>query len=127
MHESLQCLTPDNYFTPGDKGYTFMGLAPGSGKLLWTTKHRLRALAMVATDGALFAAGVPDIVDPSDPLGALEGREGGLLLALDARSGEGLSQLKLAAPPVFDGMAAANGRLYLSTTDGKLLCLGAPR
>jgi hypothetical protein len=25
--------------------------------------------------------------------------------------------------PVFDGLSAANGRLYLSTLDGKVLCL----
>jgi hypothetical protein len=28
----------------------------------------------------------------------------------------------LDAPPVFDGMAAANGRLYVVTTDGKVAC-----
>jgi hypothetical protein len=29
-----------------------------------------------------------------------------------------------AAAPVFDGMAAAGGRLYLSTVDGAVVCLG---
>jgi hypothetical protein len=73
-------------------------LEPTSGKVLWTKKHRLRALAMVATEGLLFAAGMPDLVDPGDPLGVFEGRKGGLLLALDARSGESIGELKLASP-----------------------------
>jgi hypothetical protein len=29
----------------------------------------------------------------------------------------------LSSPPVFDGMAAAGGRLYLSLMDGSILCL----
>jgi hypothetical protein len=27
--------------------------------------------------------------------------------------------------PVFDGLSAASGRLYVSLTDGRILCLGA--
>ena len=38
--------------------------------------------------------------------------------------GTKLSELKLDAPPVFDGMAAAGGKLYLSCLDGKLRCFG---
>ena len=39
--------------------------------------------------------------------------------------GTRLAEHPLDAPPVWDGMAAASGRLYLSTADGKVLCLGA--
>ena len=38
--------------------------------------------------------------------------------------GKTLATHKLASLPVFDGMAAAGGRLYVSTTDGRLRCLG---
>jgi hypothetical protein len=29
----------------------------------------------------------------------------------------------LDSPPIFDGMAAAYGRLYVSMTDGSLVCM----
>jgi hypothetical protein len=34
-----------------------------------------------------------------------------------------LAGMKLEAVPVFDGMIAAGGRLFLATTDGRVLCL----
>jgi len=36
---------------------------------------------------------------------------------------ETLAEYKLDSPPVFDGMTAANERLYISTRDGRLLCM----
>ena len=40
--------------------------------------------------------------------------------------GEELARLDLASPPVWDGMAVADGRLYMTTRDGKVVCMGAP-
>ena len=34
-------------------------------------------------------------------------------------------KLELAAPPVFDGLISANGRLYMALMDGTVLCLGS--
>ena len=56
---------------------------------------------------------------------AFAGRRGALLYAVSAADGAKLAERKLASMPIFDGMAAARGRLYLSTTDGRVLCLGA--
>ena len=50
---------------------------------------------------------------------------GGVLWAASASTGEKIAQCKLDAPPVWDGMAAAHGRLYLTTADGRVLCLAA--
>jgi hypothetical protein len=47
------------------------------------------------------------------------------LLAYAIEDGRLLSELKLPAPPVFDGMAVANGRLFVSTTDDRVVCLGS--
>jgi outer membrane protein assembly factor BamB len=47
----------------------------------------------------------------------------GRLLAYAAADGKKLAERDL-PPPVWDGMAAANGRLYVSTADGKVLALG---
>jgi outer membrane protein assembly factor BamB len=49
---------------------------------------------------------------------------GYLLWAFSATDGKKLSELKLPAKPAWDGMAAANGRLYVTTEDGKLRCFG---
>ncbi len=54
---------------------------------------------------------------------ALKGEIGGRLMAVDASSGETITELTLPAPPAWDAMAAAYGRLYLATMDGKVICL----
>jgi hypothetical protein len=55
---------------------------------------------------------------------ALRGKRGGQILAFAAGEGKMLAAFELGAMPTFDGMAAARGRLYLTTVDGKVLCLG---
>jgi hypothetical protein len=91
---------------------------------VWFKWVPIRIRAMVVTDSALFVAGPPDVLDPDDPMAAFEGRKGGLLWAVSRETGEKLSGHELGAPPVFDGMSAAGGRLYISTVDGNLICLG---
>lgn len=91
----------------------------------WVQNVPVRIRAMVQTANALFTAGPPDVCDPQDPTGPLEGRQGALLLAFDPRSGEKLFECPLETPPVFDGLVAARGRLFLSTTGGSLIALGA--
>ena len=46
--------------------------------------------------------------------------------AVDAASGETLTELELDSPPVHDGMIAASGKLFISTMDGKIVCFAAP-
>ena len=48
-------------------------------------------------------------------------------MAVAAADGKPLGQLKLDSVPAWDGMAAAGGKLFLSTADGKVLCLGPAR
>ena len=71
----------------------------------------------------LFLAGAPDIVDPRDPLGSFEGRKGGVLCAFSVTDGGKLSELNIDALPVWDGMAAAQGKLFLAMKDGSIRCL----
>lgn len=47
----------------------------------------------------------------------------GKLVALDLGEGKVLAERDV-PPPIWDGLAAASGRLYLSTADGKIVCLG---
>ena len=90
---------------------------------LWTLWVPVRVRAMVKTRDVLFAAGPPDVYDPDDPFAAFEGRKGAVLLAVSAGQGKKLAERKLDAPPVFDGMIASAGRLFVSLTDGTVACL----
>jgi outer membrane protein assembly factor BamB len=106
------------------KGAQKQNNASGTGKQYrWTGPLPVLARAMVLAGDTLFFAGPPDIFTSDDPLGAWEGRKGGMLLAVSAQDGKTLATCKLDSPPVFDGMAAANGRLYLATLDGRIVCL----
>lgn len=106
----------------------------------WSDDTSVQVNSMVLTENALFVAGPPDVEDEEqsakaldDPetekklaeqSAALEGRRGAFLAAVSPTDGQKLAAYRLDSMPVFDGMIAANRRLYLSTTDGKVLCLG---
>jgi hypothetical protein len=57
----------------------------------------------------------------------MAGEKGSLLWAVSAKDGEKLAENSLDALPVFDGMVAAGGRLYMATTDGAVLCFSGAR
>jgi hypothetical protein len=57
-------------------------------------------------------------------MAAWEGKSGGVLRAVSAKEGHNLSTYALETPPVWDGMAAANGRLFVSLTGGQVQCWG---
>jgi len=102
-------------------------------------KPDLLARAMVLADRTLFVAGPPDVVDEEEIWGrtleagvqaklhaqsdALAGQKGAMLWALSASDGERLAEYKLDHVPIMDGMSAANGRLYLATKNGRVLCM----
>ncbi|MEW6355141.1 MAG: PQQ-binding-like beta-propeller repeat protein [Planctomycetota bacterium] len=125
----------------------FIGAKPGILQLPFAVKHRwakevpITVRAMALADKTLFVAGPPDLLDEeeaakqlTDPkiqtafveqAAALDGKKGALLWAVSASDGARLAEQKLTAMPVFDSMIAAQGRLYLSTTGGQVICLGA--
>jgi hypothetical protein len=98
----------------------------------------LQAKAMVLAGDTLFVAGPPDIVDEEAAFYALDeeevrrklaeqsellrGREGGLLWAVSAGNGKRLAELKLDSIPTWDGMIASQGKLYMTTVDGEVVC-----
>ena len=109
----------------------------------WTTTMpilvRAMTLAPSSRAGApktLFLAGPRDVLDESargrslaggeklylKQEAAMLGKDGAVLWAVSAGDGMKLAEYKLPAPPVFDGMAAAAGRLYLATIDGAVQC-----
>jgi len=105
----------------------------------WSEPLPLLARGMVLAGEVLFVAGPPDVFayaseDTTDPYhiasakalreqeAALAGGRGGLLVTVSAQTGKQLARYELDAPPAWDGMAAAGGRLFLSTSDGKVVC-----
>jgi outer membrane protein assembly factor BamB len=106
----------------------------------WTTDVPIFARAMVLAGETLFIAGPADLIDEpqifrqigspqirpklAEQTAALEGKKGAMLLAFSAAEGQELARTNLESPPVFDGMAAANGNIYISTVDGKIICMG---
>ena len=103
-----------------DKGTGFTRTQPPK----WSVWVPVRIRAMVLTSKTLFVAGPPDVLDPDDPLAAFQGRKGAMLWAVSAEDGKKVAEYKLDSPPVFDGMIAADGRIYMAMEDGRLLCFG---
>jgi outer membrane protein assembly factor BamB len=56
---------------------------------------------------------------------AFEGERGALLIAVSLDNGEKLAAYRLDFIPRFDGLIAADGRLYISTLSGEVLCLSS--
>jgi outer membrane protein assembly factor BamB len=105
----------------------------------WSQELPVQIRAMVLAGETIFVAGPPDLVDEqqaflhrddagflaklAEQADALAGRKGAMLYAVSASDGKKLDEYPLQSPPTWDGMAAADGRLYLSSTDGKVFCL----
>lgn len=125
MFDSLKGLDPTVYFTPGQKGYLLFGTDTKGKKGPWMERVPVRVRAMALAKDTLFVAGPPDVIDPKDPLGAFEGRKGGLLYSIDASTGKRAAERALPSPPVFNGIAAARGNLLLALEDGSVACFGS--
>jgi hypothetical protein len=117
--------------THSDKGSRREPIKRTGIKPDWTCGIPMVVRAMVLADETLFVAGppvesnrVPQQPTDADPFAeALEAGRGGKLLAVSADNGKTLADYNLKSSPVFDGMAVAYGRLYVSMKDGSVLCL----
>jgi len=81
---------------------------------------------MALAGKTLLCAGTPDFIDPKspNPWAVYEGKRGGILLVVSTRNGATTVELKLDGAPVQDGLAVTGGRVYLTTTNGRVLCFG---
>jgi outer membrane protein assembly factor BamB len=114
-------------FIPGEEGYRVFADHNDSFVNKWNIFTPIRVEAMVGTgNNTLYMAGAPDIVDETDAWGAIEGRMGGLLWAVSTDTGRRLAKWTMDSPPVFDGMIAAYGKLFIALKNGTLVCLGDP-
>jgi len=106
--------------------------------VVWQTEAPLLATGLVLAGEVLFAAGPPDVLDERLPDirledsatakamqeqdAALAGTRGGILMALAKADGSVKQKYPIAAPPVFDGVIAANSRLYMVLKNGEVQC-----
>jgi len=113
----------------------------------WHAEAPLHPQAMLLTDKTFWTAGAPRFQEDAarqyletaqtdrfeltpllrDALDTFQGKKGGVLLASDKANGGEQARFDLPSPPVFDGMIAAAGRLYLALKDGRVLCMGPNR
>jgi hypothetical protein len=107
---------------------------PSLHRNLWSRPSPIFVRALVLADTTLFLAGPPELDDTKrseltlDDAGKAEaaflGQQGASLCAVAAADGRQLAQYKLESPPVFDGMIAGRGRLFVSLQNGSLVCFG---
>jgi len=106
----------------------------------WKSRIPLRAKAIVKTPDTLLVAGPEDVLDEekifSDPNSEsnkallrkqnelLGSPKQGKLLAVSVRDGAVAQTIDLASQPVWDGMAAAYGKLFVCCKDGSVVALG---
>ncbi|NQU25596.1 MAG: PQQ-binding-like beta-propeller repeat protein [Candidatus Nealsonbacteria bacterium] len=120
---------------PPKKGQRAKRPAPPAQQYRWTVQLPFYVRAMVVADETMFIAGPPELTqtkglgegalvlaNPDDALAAWQGAKGGHLWAVSTKDGRKLAEYKLDVPPVFDGMAAVAGRLYLTLKDGSIVC-----
>jgi len=101
--------------------------------------------AMAMSGKTILLSGPPDVLDEEyaferlsqkdtsifqqlkDQDDALEGKKGGRLWAVSMTDGSQKSEVDLQSPPVWDGMAVAQGRLFIASMDGVVRCFGVPK
>jgi hypothetical protein len=100
-----------------DGAYRLFARDCDEGKVKWTMHVPIQVRAMVLAGDVLFAAG------PHTETGREAKGTGCSLIAVSASDGQELARYPLDSTPVFDGMAACDGRLYMSLENGRLLCM----
>ena len=111
----------------------------------WTRYVPVVTRAMAMSGETVFVAGPPNFINEEyaferltqkDPAiqeelanqdASLNGERGGTLYQVNVNSGEVAGDFKLDRPPVWDGMAIAHGRIFVSTTDGRVQCYGVQK
>jgi len=101
-----------------DGPYRVFGMSRDETAKQWEKSVPMQVRAMVLAGKVLFVAGLlaNEIDGPDGP----DQSRRAALLALSASDGTELGRCSLDSTPVFDGMAAAYGRLYVSMKNGSV-------
>ncbi len=94
---------------------------------LWQFDLPVRATALLKSGDRLYLGTSPVEIPPDDPYAAYQGRLGGAVWVCSADDGAKQAELPLESPPVWDGMAASNGKLFVASARGWVTCFcGSP-
>jgi len=119
--------------------------APGNSLVdpKWTEDVPIYVRSMLLSGTRLFIAGPPDIIDEESTFQkltendeevqkllaeqdrVLNGTDGALLLSVNIDSGKIEDRVELEVLPAWDSLAGAEGKLFLSTLDGSVICFGS--
>jgi outer membrane protein assembly factor BamB len=109
-------------------------------KNYWNRDVPVLARGLVLAQDRLFVVGPPDLINEEETFQrlaardpkvneslqkqdeALAGKQGAKLLVISVSEGSTLAEYDLPMP-AWDGLAAAGGKLYMVTADGKIICL----
>ena len=107
---------------------------PGLHRNIWSRQVPIFARSLVLADKTLALAGPPELpelrsreltlTDPNQAELTFRGQRGAKLLLVDATDGASLAQYELESSTIFDGMIAAQGKIFLSLEDGSVVCYG---
>ena len=104
-----------------DAAYRLYARKRTATEATWSTNVPVQVRAMLKAGDVILVAGpAVETVGTTEPV---SGRRGAQLLAYSAADGSELARYPLSAPPVFDGMAAAGGKLFLSLEGGGVVCM----
>ena len=108
----------------------------------WTQDIPILVRAMAKAGDTLFLIGPPDLVDEEETFArltkgdkdvekvlaqqdsALQGKQGAVMLVVNAKDGSTLAKMKLPVLPVWDSLAVARGRLFYTTQEGGVVSMG---
>jgi hypothetical protein len=109
----------------------------------WATDLPFYARAMIQASNKLIICGPEKTIDEKEAVGRypeedlldelrrqeaiVDGQEGSHLWVVDTEDGQVLERHQIAALPAWDGMAAAQGRVYLATNTGVVCLAGATK
>lgn len=128
---------------PRPSHYLYAAQKKGKTKEIWRLKsYPVLANAMALAKDKLVLAGPRDLVDEGKAFGYLpgadeeinrqllaqekewQGENGSVLRSVSLKNGETIFESRLSALPVWDGMAIARNKLYISLQDGTVVCVG---
>ncbi len=107
---------------------------PTKAAPIWADAESLIVRAMALGGDRLAVAGPFDLgkktqallafENEAEALAGFKGQKGVYLRVVRAADGKKVSQCRLSHMPVFDGLATADGQVYLSLKDGSVVCFG---
>ena len=93
-----------------------------TSKRAWQVNVKIRPRAIVKSGKRVFLLGMP--LKTKGPDTRTSEQTAGMMQFFSADTGAPAGSIILESPPVWDGVAVAAGKMYISTENGSVVCLG---